>query len=127
MRGGLLMSMFGELGPRLKGGVNFLLGAFVGTTVTVKVPMGNDLTIQAGDAPMLNTSGGTGTGRTLTLQGGTAGGAANGGNGGPLVIKGGDAIGSSNGNGGNVSITGGGAFTTNTAGNVTISGGPPLS
>jgi hypothetical protein len=142
--------MLGEIGQRLKGGLQYLLVTFLGTTVNIRVHQGQDLTIQPGDA----ISAGTGsTGRTMTIKGGLAasatgvnvatGGAVaitggdppalfgsnGGGSGGNVNITGGAGLGGSSGNGGNVVITGGAGTGGNNAGGVTITngaGGSPL-
>lgn len=105
--------MFGELGPKLKGGFNDFLSYFAGTVVTLKPTPGQDFTLNPGDASYP-----TAAGRTLTLQGGSPGATA--GAGGAVLVKAGTAIGSGN-SGGAVTITGGSAFTF--PGAVTINGG----
>lgn len=134
--------MFGELAPRLKGGLNQILSFFIGG-MNLKALPGQSLVIQSGDSESNYQSGASVTinatsnvpqvpgagvsGGSISINAGATGGVSNGGNGGSITISGGNHSGSNAGTGsaGSVTIQGGsGTAGSATSGSVTLQGGP---
>ncbi|RQS84324.1 hypothetical protein [Burkholderia seminalis] len=97
--------MFGELGPRMKGGLNQILTFFSSGATTVKPQTGNALVVQGGDVECLDNNLSY-TGTSVTVNGGSTSSVGSSSNGGAVNVNGGSTA-ATFGHGGAVTISGG--------------------